>query len=150
MSFGASGAAAAKAFVGFLDVCGGALDVDLQGVDVSNKATYADFKVTTPGGSIFNVESREGGVFDDHVRFRFREDPLGFLRRLVELGADEKSCMDCRVTLPTRGEDLKFSHTTSKEDPRVKLGEVWSKCSFEILEPSKGSTKEGTFTCSAE
>ena len=74
---------------------------------------------------------------------------LGFLRRLVELGADEKSCMDCRVTLPTRGEDLKFSHTTSKEDPRVKLGEVWSKCSFEILEPSKGSTKEGTFTCSA-
>ena len=74
---------------------------------------------------------------------------MGFLRRLVELGADEKSCMDCRVTLPTRGEDLKFSHTTSKEDPRVKLGEVWSKCSFEILEPSKGSTKEGSFTCSA-
>ena len=85
----------------------------------------------------------------DHGVKADAKDPVGFLRRLVELGADEKSCMDCRVTLPTRGEDLKFSHTTSKEDPRVKLGEVWSKCSFEILEPSKGSTKEGSFTCSA-
>lgn len=134
-----------KAFAALLDVCGGSLDVDLTYVEVSNKATYADFKVTTPGGSVFNVESREGGVFDDfdddRIDTKVREDPVGFLRRLVELGADEESCVDCRVTLPTRGEDLQFSHTTSR---------VWSNvCSFKILEPSKGSTKEGVFTCSA-
>ena len=120
-----------KAFVGFLDVCGGALDVDLQGVDISNKATYTHFVVTTPGGSVFRVESREGGVFNSEVEAEAREDPAAFLRALMELG-DECSGTYCRATLPTRGADLTIGTDA-----------------FEILEPSKGSTKEGTFTCSA-
>ena len=121
-----------KAFVGFLDVCGGALDVELLGVDISNKATYTHFVVTTPGGSVFRVESREGGVFDSEVEANAREDPAAFLRALMELG-DECSGTYCRATLPTRGADLTIGTD-----------------GFEILEPSKGSTKEGSFTCSAE
>ena len=113
------------------DVCGGALDVDLQGVDVSNKATYTHFVVTTPGGSVFRVESREGEVYDSKVKAKARKDPAAFLRALMELG-DESSGTYCRATLPTRGADLTIGPD-----------------GFEILEPSKGSTKEGTFTCSA-
>ena len=60
------------------------------------------------------------------------EDPAAFLRALMELG-DECSGTYCRATLPTRGADLTIGTD-----------------GFEILEPSKGSTKEGTFTCSAE
>lgn len=60
-----------------------------------------------------------------------REDPAAFLRALMELG-DECSGTYCRATLPTRGADLTIGTDA-----------------FEILEPSKGSTKEGTFTCSA-
>ena len=96
---------------------------------------------------------RNKKIFYSH-QWRWADDRQSWAKaatevRLVELGAEKKSSMDCRVTLPTRGEDLTFSHTTSKEDPLVKLGPVMSKCSFEILEPSKGSTKEGVFTCSA-
>ena len=50
----------------------------------------------------------------------------------MELG-DECSGTYCRATLPTRGADLTIGTD-----------------GFEILEPSKGSTKEGSFTCSAE
>ena len=53
------------------------------------------------------------------------------MRALMELG-DECSGTYCRVTLPTRGADLTIGPD-----------------GFEIIEPSKGSTKEGTFTCSA-
>ena len=49
----------------------------------------------------------------------------------MELG-DECSGTYCRATLPTRGADLTIGTDA-----------------FEILEPSKGSTKEGSFTCSA-
>jgi hypothetical protein len=113
-------------------ICGGALDVELLGVDISNNATYTHFVVTTPGGSVFRVESREGGVVDSEVEANAREDPAAFLRALMELG-DECSGTYCRATLPTRGADLTIGTD-----------------GFEILEPSKGSTKEGTFTCSAE
>lgn len=105
--------------------------MDLQDVEISNKATYTHFVVTTPGGSVFRVESREGGVYDSKVKAKARKDQAAFLRALMELG-DESSGTYCRATLPTRGADL----TIGPEG-------------FEILEPSKGSTKEGTFTCSA-
>ena len=65
------------------------------------------------------------------VEAEAREDPAAFLRALMELG-DESSGTYCRATLPTRGADLTIGPD-----------------GFEILEPSKGSTKEGTFTCSA-
>ena len=83
------------------------------------------------GGSVFRVESREGGVYDSKVKAKARKDPAAFLRALMELG-DESSGTYCRATLPTRGADLTIGPD-----------------GFEILEPSKGSTKEGTFTCSA-
>ena len=101
--------------------------------------SHSSLRDNTDGGdapkasfpSVFRVESREGGVYDSKVKAKARKDPAAFLRALMELG-DESSGTYCRATLPTRGADLTIGPD-----------------GFEILEPSKGSTKEGTFTCSA-
>ena len=67
------------------------------------------------GGSVFKVVE---GVFDDHVRFRFRGGP--FLAR--------------RSWARTTRHGLPRAAHARRRCLRVKLGQIWSKCSFEILE----------------
>ena len=51
------------AFADFVDKCGASLDVLITSTDVSNKATYIELAVSTPGGSSFELKVRLGGTF---------------------------------------------------------------------------------------
>lgn len=99
------------AFADFVDKCGASLHVLITSTDVSNKATYIDLAVSTPGGSAFELKVRLGGTFvsEKHVLSRLKKDPVGSLEEFAGLG--EGGVSTCNVRLTTKGDDLDISPT---------------------------------------
>ena len=97
------------AFADFVDKCGASLHVLITSTDVSNKATYIDLAVSTPGGSAFELKVRLGGTFvsEKHVLSRLKKDPVGSLEEFAGLG--EGGVSTCTVRLTTKGDDLDIS-----------------------------------------
>ena len=96
-----------RAFAAFLDQHGSDLAVELTTSDVSNKATYADLTITTPGGTAFALEARMGGVFMSERRLKanLQANKVTQLREIQDLGVNGRGTY-CRIRLVTQGADL--------------------------------------------
>lgn len=95
------------AFGAFLDQCGTTLAVELTSSDTSNKATYADLTVRTPGGTTFELQARMGGVFMSERRLKanLQANKVAQLRELESLDPNGVGTY-CRVRLVAQGADL--------------------------------------------